>query len=220
MIRRPPRSTLFPYTTLFRSRTRNRPCRTMARRRRRSCLRHPARARSADVERRRTPASSSRARAPPRRRSYSPAAIAARSWPGARRRHPCPSPRRRRAAVAARRAAVAPPCAKPPSPDIAASGRPADCSSRQPPSRHRGSESCRQQRQEIFRTLLPRCQNSANGELPLSDDLEIALQLPIRDVLAILALLPFARRRVMLDEGIAEQRTGGLGSLQTLCCVP
>src|SRR2546429_1745801 len=34
MIRRPPRSTLFPYTTLFRS-----PCRASARRRRRRCAR-------------------------------------------------------------------------------------------------------------------------------------------------------------------------------------
>src|SRR5256885_5370788 len=40
MIRRPPRSTLFPYTTLFRSRDRHRARRAAARRRRRRHLRH------------------------------------------------------------------------------------------------------------------------------------------------------------------------------------
>src|SRR4029079_11701568 len=38
-----------------------------------------------------------------------------------------------------------------------------------------------------------------------SDDLEIALQLPIGDVLALLALLPFTAGGVVLDESIAEK---------------
>src|SRR2546427_1683260 len=50
MIRRPPRSTLFPYTTLFRSRAAARPERRRGRRPRR--LRRPARARSRRGDRR------------------------------------------------------------------------------------------------------------------------------------------------------------------------
>src|SRR3954467_4920337 len=50
----------------------------------------------------------------------------------------------------------------------------------------------------------------------LLDDLEVAGELPIGDGLAGLTLLPFARGRIMLDEGVAEEFTRSLGALQTL----
>src|SRR5215207_11696389 len=53
-----------------------------------------------------------------------------------------------------------------------------------------------------------------------SDDLEIAGELPIGDVLSELALLPFARRGEMLDERVAEERAGDLRALQPLRRLP
>src|SRR5262249_44819479 len=38
-----------------------------------------------------------------------------------------------------------------------------------------------------------------------SDDLEVAVQFPMADVLAELALFPFAAGGIVVDEGIAEQ---------------
>src|SRR3990167_6624608 len=53
-----------------------------------------------------------------------------------------------------------------------------------------------------------------------SDNFEVAIQLPIADMAAILALLPFTAGGEVLDEGIAEQLPRGLGRLQALCRVP
>src|SRR5215813_14835545 len=53
-----------------------------------------------------------------------------------------------------------------------------------------------------------------------SNDLEIAAQLPIRDVAAAFALLPFARRRVMLDEIVAEEGARRLRGLEALRRIP
>src|SRR3954468_14580669 len=53
-----------------------------------------------------------------------------------------------------------------------------------------------------------------------SDDLEVARELPIRDVLAELALFPFPCRREMVDEGFTEQSAGHLGLLQPLSRFP
>src|SRR5262245_22091492 len=55
------------------------------------------------------------------------------------------------------------------------------------------------------RRTAPRLGSSSCRAGPWLDDLEIAAQFPIGDGLAELALLPLARRRVMLDEGVAEQ---------------
>src|SRR4051794_25345208 len=53
-----------------------------------------------------------------------------------------------------------------------------------------------------------------------SDDLEIALELPVGDRLLRFALLPFAGRGVVLDEGVAEERAGRLRALEALRRVP
>src|SRR5215207_8442451 len=53
-----------------------------------------------------------------------------------------------------------------------------------------------------------------------SDDLEIAGELPIRDVLSELALLPLARRGEMVDERVAEERAGDLRPLKPLRRLP
>ena len=58
-----------------------------------------------------------------------------------------------------------------------------------------------------------RCQSA-------SDDLEIARQLPIGDRLAEFALLPFAGRGVVVDEGIAEQGAAGRRGLEALRRLP
>src|SRR5260370_5283325 len=49
---------------------------------------------------------------------------------------------------------------------------------------------------------------------PASDDLEIARELPVGDRLAKLAFFPVPRHRVVIDERIAEQVTGGGGGRQ------
>src|ERR1700722_7693375 len=46
------------------------------------------------------------------------------------------------------------------------------------------------------------------------NNLEIARQFPVRDVLAELAFFPFARLRVVLDEVAAEELLGGFGFAQ------
>src|SRR5687768_16803609 len=53
-----------------------------------------------------------------------------------------------------------------------------------------------------------------------SDDLEIALQFPIGDVLAELALLPLAGRSPVIDESLAEQVGRGLRLAQALRRLP
>src|SRR5690348_10805154 len=59
-----------------------------------------------------------------------------------------------------------------------------------------------------------------NCRVASSDDLEIALELPVGDVLPVLALLPFAGRRVVLDEGGAEELARRLRCPQPLRRVP
>src|SRR5262249_530443 len=49
-----------------------------------------------------------------------------------------------------------------------------------------------------------------------SDDLEVACELPVRNVFAELALFPFARRGVVVDERVAEQRASRLRTLKAL----
>src|SRR5262245_24500413 len=52
------------------------------------------------------------------------------------------------------------------------------------------------------------------------DDLELTCEFPIGDRLAELALLRLARRRVVLDERVAEQRARRLRGLQALRRIP
>src|SRR5688572_4585724 len=54
----------------------------------------------------------------------------------------------------------------------------------------------------------------------VSDDLEITRQLPIRDVLAELALFPLAGRGEVLDERVAKIFARHLGLFQALCRFP
>ena len=50
--------------------------------------------------------------------------------------------------------------------------------------------------------------------MTLSDDLHIAVEFPFGDGLAELPFFPFARRRIVIDEGVAEQVARRLGALQ------
>src|SRR4051812_6931991 len=53
-----------------------------------------------------------------------------------------------------------------------------------------------------------------------SDNLEVARELPIGDVLAELALFPFPCRREMLDEGVVEERARDFRLLEPLRGLP
>src|SRR3712207_8936417 len=66
-------------------------------------------------------------------------------------------------------------------------------------------------------TLFPYTTLFRSSLVQSSNDLEVALHLPIGDRLSELALFPFAGGGVMLDESIAEEGAGRFRALQPAC---